>query len=179
VQRVRYFGAVCPKWDIFILPPSELRAPCGRGSGKILEPEVMDDSKETVFQTEQNRHTCELRETLTACAKPKVSQHWEEEAPPLTKIFADDTCWQRKINFLQWSLTRYSNHTSEQASCPEVNTKSIQSELNGILGNVPDSQEGGISTSYDVGIWASYTRRGGQMSDQMFSRFLFLPLKLF
>lgn len=119
--RVRDFGAAYPKRDIFILPTlsaqgsvwkrrwEDLRA---SGGGWWLEGNRLSDTAEPM-------HMCTW-ETVPAWARPEASQHWEEEAPPITKIFVDDTCWQRKINFLQWSLTRYANHISEQPPCPGV-----------------------------------------------------------
>lgn len=68
----------------------------------------MDDSKETVFQTQQHCYTKDLRETLEACIRPIwVQARWSPRTrtgqgrlngvPYLTeKLSATDIHWQRE-----------------------------------------------------------------------------------
>jgi hypothetical protein len=51
MQRVKVFGGLGLKWDVFNkLLPSRIRDPSGKGSGKILEAEVINDFKEYFFR---------------------------------------------------------------------------------------------------------------------------------
>lgn len=64
VQRVLHFGALCPKWTVFIkFLPSGLRDLCGTGRRTTVRARGVDNSKKTVFQTQQVRCTYELRDS--------------------------------------------------------------------------------------------------------------------
>ena len=48
-KELRIFGELSPKWAVFIKAlPSVLRDLCEEKAGRLQEPEVVDDSKETV-----------------------------------------------------------------------------------------------------------------------------------
>lgn len=50
---MRDCGMLSLKWDIYMMHPSpRIRDHDRRGSGKSTSPEIVGDSKETVFQTQ-------------------------------------------------------------------------------------------------------------------------------
>lgn len=102
MQRVRDFGALGPKWDVFSEPfPSRIR---GDGSlqGNSLSAGLMD----IWAQRDNKQHEQEDPHKL----KPDGSRSY------LQLISTD----KGKTGFLQWSSTGYINHILGQASFQEV-----------------------------------------------------------
>lgn len=83
-----------------------------------------------IFQTQLDRYTYELTETVTIHSRPV---QWEARQIPalrsgkktqgstLTmKLFAIGLHWKRRANFLQKSVTVYINYLPWQTPCPKI-----------------------------------------------------------
>lgn len=106
MQRARDFEVLSPKWDVFIKP-----LPQGSGTyaeedmERLLEAEVVDDSKEIV-SSRHNRtdaHTNPQRlevSQVKAAQGPSLRRGSGHRVPSLTKkLCAVDTCWERETQF--------------------------------------------------------------------------------
>lgn len=96
VQRVSSSGTLSPKRDVVIKPlPSGLRELCARGDGKLLEPEGMGDSKETVSFRHNRTDAHELTETVCVPVLRRENGHGplSKKLPPIY------ICLQRKTLF--------------------------------------------------------------------------------
>jgi hypothetical protein len=70
---VRDFGALCSKWGVLIKAFfSRLRNFCERGPGRLQEPEVMEDSKETVSSRYNSADRCTHKPTETVLASTHI-----------------------------------------------------------------------------------------------------------
>lgn len=123
------FGALSPKWDVFIeLLLSRISDPWKRKGGKIIRARdggwLLGNSHS---RTNPHMNSQKLRQYVQALYKfnpDKVSalrRGSRHKIPPLTKkLFAVNTCWEGKISFLQWSVTGNINHTARQTWCSGI-----------------------------------------------------------
>lgn len=112
--RVRGFGTLNPKWNVFITPvPSKLRGPCRRGDRKTFKSQ--DVSKET-SSSRHNRADKHIgSETVTTRTQPgqiptRQNPNPEKERQTLVpalamKLYAIDGCRERESPL--YSTTRH------------------------------------------------------------------------
>lgn len=123
VQRVSSSGTLSPKRDVVIKPlPSGLRELCARGDGKLLEPEGMGDSKETVSFRHNRTDAHELTETVCVPVLRRENGHGplSKKLPPIY------ICLQRKTLFSPKESHR------ERAGAREWVNESLQVETKGL-----------------------------------------------